>query len=78
MLTCPDTTVLFDRLQARQYSLHKIQENIQCEIFGVVAEQARESYKPEIIKMLNSSSLQDMEENVEWIEQWVYQTINNS
>ena len=44
VLTC-DNTVLYDRLQARNYRDNKIQENVECEIMQVVLEEARESYK---------------------------------
>lgn len=44
-----------------------MQENIECEIMQVVLEDARESYKPEIVVELPSNSIQDMESNVEKI-----------
>ena len=37
----------------------------------VVQEEAYESYKPEIILMLDSNTVEDMEENVAKIQQWV-------
>ena len=47
LLRC-NNTELFDRLSARGYSEDKINENIECEIFGELAEEVAESYKPEI------------------------------
>ena len=41
--------VLYPRLEARGYSERKIQENVECEIMCTVAEEARESYKAEIL-----------------------------
>lgn len=40
-----DNSILFQRLEGRGYSEKKINENIECEIFMVVTEEARESYK---------------------------------
>jgi adenylate kinase len=47
LLRC-NNTELFDRLTARGYNEEKINENIECEIFGELAEEVAESYKPEI------------------------------
>ena len=66
-----DNSVLFDRLQARGYSEKKVSENIECEIMQVVAEEARESYKAEIIQMLPSNTVQELESNVDRIQRWV-------
>ncbi|DBA00799.1 TPA: hypothetical protein N0F65_004704, partial [Lagenidium giganteum] len=70
-----DNTTLFDRLQARGYSEKKVQENIECEIMEVVLEESRESYAPEIVQVLESRTVDDMETNVErvvmWLEHWV-------
>ncbi|VDN18864.1 unnamed protein product [Gongylonema pulchrum] len=43
VLRC-NNTVLYDRLAARNYSDKKIRTNIECEIFEVLLEEARESY----------------------------------
>lgn len=51
----------------RGYSQRKVTENIECEIMQVVLEEARESYKPEIVIELPSNTIQDMEANVEKI-----------
>ena len=69
-----DTTLLHDRLMARGYNEAKLQENVQCEIFQTLLDEARESYAPERVHELKSDSDQDREENVRrikaWIEQW--------
>lgn len=44
VLRC-NNTILYDRLAARGYNEKKIRENVECEIFGVLLEEARESYK---------------------------------
>ncbi|VDO62990.1 unnamed protein product [Onchocerca flexuosa] len=43
VLRC-NNTLLYDRLSARGYSDRKIQENIECEIFGSLLEEAKNSY----------------------------------
>lgn len=49
-----DNTKLFDRLQQRGYSAQKIRENVECEIFGVLTDEARQSYK-----VFSNSNLSD-------------------
>ncbi|KAJ3022632.1 hypothetical protein HKX48_005694 [Thoreauomyces humboldtii] len=66
-----DNNVLYPRLEKRNYSDVKIQENIQCEIMQVVLEEAHDSYRPEVILEFKSESIQDMESNVESISEWV-------
>jgi adenylate kinase len=70
-----DNTILFDRLQKRGYSQKKIEENLQAEIFGVVAEEAQKSYDANIVVILQSDTLADMQSNVDralqWVQQWL-------
>lgn len=58
----------------RGYKGKKLEDNIQCEIFQTILEEARESYKSEIVHELPSNTPEDMEENLEkiiaWLEQW--------
>ncbi|EKX40217.1 hypothetical protein GUITHDRAFT_158342 [Guillardia theta CCMP2712] len=68
-----DNDILYPRLEKRGYSTKKIQENVECEIMCVVAEEARESYKEEIIWMLQSNSIPDLEANVARITHQVKQ-----
>lgn len=59
----------------RKYPLEKITENNEAEIMEVIAQEARESYEPEIVVELKSETIEDMESNVarivEWIRAWV-------
>ena len=66
LLRC-DNTNLFDRLKERGYKEDKITENIECEIFGELAAEVAESYKPEITMELQSCKIEDMETNIEAI-----------
>ena len=54
------------------YSAKKITENIDCEIFGVVLEEATESYTAEgAVRAMSSDSLEDMERNADAIRAWL-------
>uniref|UniRef100_A0A182N0J9 Adenylate kinase isoenzyme 6 homolog n=1 Tax=Anopheles dirus TaxID=7168 RepID=A0A182N0J9_9DIPT len=68
------TSLLYDRLQARDYGKHKIQSNMECEIFQIPLDEARDAYRKEIIYELVSDTEQDMAANVQqvrdWLEQW--------
>ena len=66
-----DNSVLWNRLEKRGYKEIKIQENVQCEIMHVIAEEARESYAEEIVHCVSSNSAEEMEQTVERLEAWV-------
>ncbi|KAJ2771009.1 factor activating pos9 [Coemansia nantahalensis] len=66
-----ETSRIFDRLEARGYKSNKVQENVECEIMQVVLDEARESYKPEVVMELHSNTVDDMESNVEKIVAFV-------
>ena len=77
VLTCPDTSVLYDRLSARGYSEEKVQENMDAEIFGIVSEEARESWEEGQVVELKSEKAEDVEENAERILAWIGNWIRN-
>lgn len=68
-------TILWNRLEARGYSLQKIQENNEAEIMQVVLSEAQESYKEDIILVLQSDDVQQQDDNVErivhWLNNWI-------
>lgn len=66
-----ETTMLYDRLQARHYANSKIQENIDSEIMEILLAEARESYDVEIVLELRSDKTEDVDENLELLESWV-------
>ncbi|GAB6018731.1 Transcription initiation factor TFIID subunit 9 [Chamberlinius hualienensis] len=68
-----DNTILYDRLKNRGYSEKKISNNIQCEIFQTLLEEATESYSSEIIHSLDSNTPTDVENNADKIEIWIKQ-----
>uniref|UniRef100_A0A182QZT9 Adenylate kinase isoenzyme 6 homolog n=1 Tax=Anopheles farauti TaxID=69004 RepID=A0A182QZT9_9DIPT len=68
------TSLLYDRLQARDYGKHKIKSNMECEIFQIPLDEARDAYRKEIIYELVSDTEEDLVTNVQqirdWLEQW--------
>jgi len=52
-------------LQERGYDQKKIDENIDCEIFGVLKEEVESSYAPERIIELQSNEVEDMQRNMD-------------
>ena len=60
--------------QTRGYSGTKLANNIECEIFQVLLEEARDSYQEEIVIALQSDTIEDISDNVasltEWITSW--------
>jgi len=68
-----DSTLLYDRLKARNYPEAKLQENLDSEIMEVLLQEARDSYDEEIVVELTSNNTDEMESNVERLESWVKQ-----
>eukprot|EP00047_Mylnosiga_fluctuans_P005078 m.238284 g.238284 ORF g.238284 m.238284 type:complete len:173 (-) comp13279_c0_seq1:167-685(-) len=66
-----DNTILWDRLQQRGYSQHKIQENVQAEIMKILLAEAQESYPEEIVKEVPSNTPEDMENSLAVLEAWI-------
>lgn len=77
-----ETTKLYDRLQEKNYNHKKFENNLQCEIFRTILDEARESYNVEIVHELKSDNTDDIENNLEqilsWIEQWKSNTNTKS
>ncbi|CAN0854256.1 Adenylate kinase isoenzyme 6 homolog [Linum grandiflorum] len=66
-----ENSVLFDRLTKRGYSETKIKNNIECEIFQVLLEEAKDSYPEDVVVALRSDSVEDVSSNVESLSEWV-------
>ncbi|KAL8496744.1 hypothetical protein ACS0TY_020425 [Phlomoides rotata] len=66
-----DNTVLYDRLTKRGYTGKKLSNNIECEIFQVLLEEAKESYKEDIVVALRSDCIDDINNNVSTLTDWV-------
>ena len=74
LLRC-NNTQLFDRLQERGYNQKKIDENIECEIFGELKDEVENSYKPEIVLELQSNQVDDMQTNLDAVAQRLKQIV---
>ncbi|XP_020794028.1 adenylate kinase isoenzyme 6 isoform X2 [Boleophthalmus pectinirostris] len=72
-----DNTKLYTRLESRGYSGKKLQDNVQCEIFQTILEEALEAYQEEIVHQLPSNTPEDLEQNTEQIVQWTEQWIKD-
>ncbi|XP_051134262.1 adenylate kinase isoenzyme 6 homolog [Andrographis paniculata] len=66
-----DNSVLYERLTKRDYEENKIKNNVECEIFQVLLEEATESYAEDIVVALKSDCIDDMDRNVSSLTDWV-------
>lgn len=68
---------MYDRLKSRGYEGKKLEDNIDCEIFQVILDEARNSYKPDIVHEMVSITEQQLEENIQkvcmWLQNWFQQ-----
>lgn len=67
--------LLIFSLLSRGYNEKKLKDNVQCEIFQILYEEALASYSEDIVHQLPSNKPEDLENNInqilKWIEQWV-------
>lgn len=71
VLRCSNT-VLFDRLKARNYAEKKLRDNLECEIFGTVAEEAEDAYKTGVVHQLQNETAEEMQRNLERVADLVH------
>lgn len=64
---------LYQRLQARNYCESKITENIECEIFQVILDEAKEAFEDEDVEIieLENNTEEDQLENIKKILDWI-------
>lgn len=55
----------------RGYSGKKLEDNIQCEIFQIILDEVRDSYKVDIVYEFLSNNFEDLEDNLEKIFVWI-------
>jgi len=53
------------------YDGRKLKENVECEIFQTILDEARESYNMDIVHELPSNTPDDMESNIGRILDWL-------
>ena len=70
VLRC-ETSTLWDRLSARGYPKHKIDENIDCEIFGTCLDEAAELFDADAIQTLSSNHDDDAKTNLKVISEFL-------
>lgn len=62
----------------RGYSTKKLQNNVQCEIFQTLFEEAKDSYDNNIVHELRNETYADMERNISQISAWISQWIKDN
>jgi len=66
---------LYDRLEKRGYEGKKLEENLQCEIFQTILDEAKQLFDEEQIVELESNEMSDLDTNCErvcdWIKMWI-------
>lgn len=69
-----NNTILYDRLEKRGYNPIKLRQNIECEIFQLVLNEANESYDEDIVFELSGETEEDFVESineiVEYVKNW--------
>ncbi|KAL7247696.1 hypothetical protein ACSBR2_002583 [Camellia fascicularis] len=66
-----ENSVLYDRLTKRGYTGSKLTNNIECEIFQVLLEEAKDSYPEDIVMPLKSDNVDDINRNIATLTDWV-------
>jgi len=72
VLRC-NNTLLYDRLASRGYTGAKLEDNMSAEIFQTILDEAKESYREEIVVELTSETEDQLETNCERVMQWITQ-----
>ncbi|OXB69675.1 UNVERIFIED_CONTAM: hypothetical protein H355_013336 [Colinus virginianus] len=66
-----DTEQLYDRLENRHYDQEKIGENVQCEIFRVLLDEALETFGSDKVRELSNNTPEELDDNVETVSAWL-------
>lgn len=72
-----DNTILYDRLKKRNYKEKKIKENIECEIFHTILEEAQDSYDEEIVHALKNENSEDRTAALEKMQELIAEEEKN-
>nr|XP_012141875.1 PREDICTED: adenylate kinase isoenzyme 6 isoform X3 [Megachile rotundata] len=59
-----DNTILYDRLRDRGYTGKKLEDNIDCEIFQIILEEAKSAYREEIVHELTKNLLEQQHSDI--------------
>ncbi|KAF8817905.1 TAF9 Rna polymerase II, TATA box binding protein (TBP)-associated factor isoform 2 family protein [Cardiosporidium cionae] len=63
--------ILYKRLEQRSYSADKIQQNIECEIFQVILDEAFETFPDDKIFEFQNDTIEQLQENISTIKHHV-------
>ncbi|XP_010443831.1 PREDICTED: adenylate kinase isoenzyme 6 homolog [Camelina sativa] len=66
-----ENSLLYDRLTKRGYSGIKLSNNLECEMYQVLLEEAKESYLASIVLPLQSNTIEDISQNVASLTDWI-------
>lgn len=62
----------------RGYTGKKLEDNVDCEIFQVILEEAKSSYSSNIVHELPNTTPENLECNVNTILQWLQQWLSHA
>lgn len=62
---------LFKRLEERGYNAKKIKNNVEYEIFQIALDEAKSSYKKEIIQEVRGETEDQLEENLKLVGEFI-------
>lgn len=66
-----DTNILFKRLEERGYNAKKIQNNVEYEIFQMALDEAKSSYKSDIIFEVRGEKEDDLEKGMKLVKEFL-------
>lgn len=66
-----DTDILFKRLEHRGYNVEKIRNNVEYEIFQMSSDEAKSSYKKDIIFEVRGETEEQLEQNLEKVSEFL-------
>lgn len=66
-----DTNILFKRLEHRGYNAEKIRNNVEYEIFQMALDEAKSSYKPNIVFEVRGETEEQLEKNLEMVGEFI-------
>ena len=66
-----NTDKLFKRLEERGYNSKKIQNNVEYEIFQMALDEAKSSYKKEIVNEVRGETEEQLEENLKHVGEFL-------
>lgn len=66
-----DTNILFKRLEERGYNAKKIQNNVEYEIFQMATDEAKSSYKPDLVFEVKGETEADLQAGLKSVKEFL-------